>query len=224
MVEIPESYLTAQEREALAAATTAAKNGDPKGMLAGLYQSSYLAGLVRQLGARWTRLSTVDVEQVIAEALDALFEAVKNRTDVKNIPAYLWKVCHYRAIKRNDDLERQVQMSSSQIDAQYSDGVDESDDSDPEMDEKRMREEALRIARGLLPRLGQRNVQAVMEYIFDAIEADMEEIPNNEIEEALGLTPDTVRQSRSRGFRRLERICREDGLGEIIFTDNTEES
>lgn len=89
-----------------------------------------------------------------------------------------------------------------------------------EMDREEMRARAIAITRGLLPRLGQRNVQSVMEYVLEVIEAEPEriEIPNDELADALGLTVDVAKKSKSRGFQRLERIVKEEGLAEEGFS------
>ena len=72
--------------------------------------------------------------------------------------------------------------------------------------------EAIELARRLIPRLGQDSVQSVMRRILDAIEDGVPSITTADLAMATGMTEDGVRQCRSRGFRRLERIVRDEGL------------
>ena len=90
-------------------------------------------------------------------------------------------------------------------------------DEDSEREEKRAM--AVRMTRKLLPRLGQQNVQAVMAYVIDAVDAGRWDVPNQEIMEAVGLSNDTVRTSLSRGFRRLSRLAQEEGLAEELLVE-----
>ena len=48
--------------------------------------------------------------------------------------------------------------------------------------------------------------------MLDAIEQDLMDLSPEEISEMVGLTPDTVRRLTSRGFDRLEREAKKDGL------------
>jgi DNA-directed RNA polymerase specialized sigma24 family protein len=70
----------------------------------------------------------------------------------------------------------------------------------------------LAVARRLLPRLGQDSVRNVMAYIFDGLETGRQDITAEEIANALGITKDTARQARHRGFTRLERLAKEENL------------
>ena len=69
----------------------------------------------------------------------------------------------------------------------------------------------------MLPLLGQENIQKVMTYIFDALATGVVDVSNEEIGEALGLSNDTVRTCRSRGFSRLQTRAVERGLTDETF-------
>jgi RNA polymerase sigma factor (sigma-70 family) len=203
---------------ALAQATEAAASADPKRMLEHLYSSFFLDGLARGLRRRWHSLSRDDIEFVIAQAVDALYKSVSQGKKILNLAAFLWKVADRKA---NDFYERrlrekavdpeELQKLSDQATLARS-SFDRHIGSDPEDDYERRRAEAVRIARNLLPRLGQQNIQSVFAYVLDALEAGEVDVPNHEIGKALGISPETVRTSLSRGFARLTRIARAEGL------------
>lgn len=204
-----------QQQELLAKAKEAAISGDAGTMLGALYQSGVLDGLTRQIASKWRSLSLDEIGDIVAEAVDIIYVAIRSGKKVLNLVAYLWKTsdhkaCDYYRIRQNqrfltsDDLER-IPDQSSELE-------DDFDSSTQEVDWEEKRSRVIALVRSLLPRLGQQNIENVMAYILDALEADCVDISNKEIAEALGLSSDTVRQSKHRGFQRLERIVREEGL------------
>ncbi|MEM8974838.1 MAG: hypothetical protein AAGD43_22495 [Pseudomonadota bacterium] len=84
---------------------------------------------------------------------------------------------------------------------------------EPPLEHEAVRREAFKIVRQLLPRLGQKNAQAVMELILEAAEQHQMELTDQQIADTLGLTVDNVKKARQRGFQRLARIVDEEGLG-----------
>lgn len=208
-----------QQEELFARAKEAAATGDPRRMLEYLYLSGVLDGLTRQIATKWRALSRDEVDDIVAEAVDVLYGAIRDRKKVDNLVTYLWKTsdhkaCDYYRIRQNQkpltpkDLEQIADPSTESSDSL--------ENSKPELDWEERRTQAITIARSLLPRLGQHNVQNVMTYILDALLADCVDISNIEISSALGLSPDVVRQSKKRGFDRLERIVREEGLASQV--------
>jgi DNA-directed RNA polymerase specialized sigma24 family protein len=205
-----------QQKELLASAKKAAAAGHLGRMLEALHRSFVLDGLTNRIASKWRSLSRDEVELIIAEAVDILYEAIRKGKKVSNLVAYLWKTSdhkacdYYRTQQQNrktltsDELE-QIPDPSTKIE-------DELDSCTQELDWEEKRSQVIAIVRSLLPRLGQHNVQNVMSCILDALAADCMDISNAEIAEALGLTLDVVRQSKKRGFDRLERIVREEGL------------
>ncbi len=204
-----------QQEEWLTRAKEAAASGEPGKMLEFLHRSFVIDGLTKQFALKWRSLSRDEVEDIVAEAVDILYEAIRGGKKVSKLVPYLLKTCEYKAYdyyraRQNekpltpDDLEHIADKSSER--------EDELNSSTGELDWQEKRPRIITIVRSLLPRLGQYNVQNVMAYILDALEADCVDISNVEIAEALGLSPDVVRQSKKRGFDRLERIVREERL------------
>jgi DNA-directed RNA polymerase specialized sigma24 family protein len=214
-----------EQRAALQRAANAAKAHDAKGMLQALFESGALDGLFRRLRSQWRRLPEDDIDFAIAEAVDVVYQNVTDRKPVYNLLTLLWKVAYRRACDYHEARKKEwptdpnapcfQNLPDTRTGSEESEGVapEEAD----EEDSARRRSRALAIARSLLPRLGQTNVQRVMAYIFDAVEADRRDVPNEEIGDALGLSPDTVRASKSRGFNRLQRIAQEEGLAASGF-------
>ncbi|MCX7428968.1 MAG: hypothetical protein NTW96_25500 [Planctomycetia bacterium] len=208
----PEPQIGPAERQAdlVRLAGEAAAAGNPKEMLQALAESLALDGLLGRLRAKWPTLHRDDLDFVIGQAVDAAYDLCRTARRVTNLLALIWKIADRRAYDRRDIQKRDTgfdQEALSAVEDHRSSG-NEPDATDWEQ----KRAKALAIARQLLPRLGQTNLQRVVEYLLDGIEAGREDIPNAEIAEALALSPATVRQAISRGLRRLARIAKEDGL------------
>jgi DNA-directed RNA polymerase specialized sigma24 family protein len=220
-------------------ASDAALAGDPVRMLTALYKSGVLDGLCRRLAAAWDGIAFEDVQLIIAEAVDVLYQTVQSGQSKGRIIPFLLKVAIRKAFdfekkrRRVDaldpgDLEREAANEAGREFAarERQEGPVSKISDDLDFEERRRL--ALGIARGLLPRLGQQHVQDVMSYIFDAIEAGQEDISNDEIASALGLTGETVRTSKSRGFARLEKIAKEEKLlpegSDLLGLDENEAS
>lgn len=205
-----------QQKELLASAKKAAAAGHLGRMLEALHRSFVLDGLTNRIASKWRSLSRDEVELIIAEAVDILYAAIRDLKKVSNLVAYLWKTSDHKADNyyRTQQKNRKIIAPNEleQIPDQSTEFEDELDSSTQELDWEEKRPRVIAIVRSLLPRLGQRNVENVMTYILDALSADCMDISNAEIAEALGLTLDVVRQSKKRGFDRLERIVREEGL------------
>jgi len=193
-------------------------------MLAALYKSHVLDGICRRLAKDWSEIAFEDVELLVAAAVDVLYEKVRRGEQIRRIAPFLVKVASRKAY--DFDESRRVIDALDPADVEAAAGKEacrhfereeqqakpKTPDPDDELDYEDKRRIALRIARGLLPRLGQQRIQDVMGYILDAIEAGHDDISNEEIEDALGLSPDTVRTSKSRGFTRLARIAKAEKL------------
>lgn len=197
-------------------AQQAARIGDTRTMAIALHESFVLDGLKRRLRKNLPYLKPDQVDAIIAQSVDALFQAIQRDDKVSNLGGYLWKVCHQIGTKVNfgNSIVRPVQpdvlvaRSDSNAARAYISGVEEDDD---EASAKRCAQ-AIAIARSLLPEIGQVHAQQVMEYILDAVATGRVDVPNGEIAAALGLTPENVRQLRKRGFERLERAARQRGI------------
>lgn len=191
----------------------AAHPGDQRALavLRQLFENGFVDGLIRRLDHAWSSLDRGSIEDAVDEAILALYDALADRRTVGSPEAYVFKVAKVRAQVRHEEIvgrDDQHDFEAAEEDNDLPSGPGNAD----------LRGEALRVARRLLPRLGQTNVQRVMGMVLDAVEADVVDITPAEIAEALGLSSGTVRQALHRGFRRLERVARDEGL-QLSFAD-----
>ena len=196
----------------------AAAISNQKEMVSLLYQSGFLDGLERTMHAKWRKIPREDLDCiVIAAAVDDLYEKLSQGEFILNPGGYIYKTIHFKAVayteQRNQlsDLHREFQV--------YENFIDPFETPSYELDRDYCLNRALVEVRKLLNRLGQENVQSVMAYVFDCIEAKRYDVTPAEISGALGLSSGTVRTSLSRGFKRLKRIAMEDNLAEQILSE-----
>lgn len=197
--------------KAIAAATHAAKEGDAALVVELLVRSGYNNSLIDRLDRRYPGLDRSVCEELVAEGVAVVHKAVVDRRLVSNPAPYLLRVATRHANREVERLRGQVSL----------DKVDDRDlyrahDAleNPATTEA-LKKEALRVARSLIAQLGLETVQRVMTLIFDAVELGHVGITNADVAEILDLDVDAVRQARSRGFRRLERLARENGYGDM---------
>jgi RNA polymerase sigma factor (sigma-70 family) len=176
-----------------------------------LFEDGFVDGLVRRLDRGWSLLDRGDVEDVVSDALLALYETMAAARKVGSAEAYVFKVAANRAKARYDEIKDRGSYDEELLEDPKSDAL-------PQPGLVDLRTEALRIARQLLPRLGQSTIQRVMGLVFEAVEADLADISPSEIAEVLGLSSSVVRQTLHRGFQRLQRIAQEEGL-QLNFED-----
>jgi len=213
-----EETIREKQQDALQRAKESAAAHNPKEMLTALYESGFLDGLPRGLKRRWDKLPAYEIDFIIGQAVDILYKNVSSGEAILNLPAYLYRVAHNLACDRYRQLQEQ---------GAYEIGKEESEEGDEEPKEvtqqpwdyladdsvwEERRLQAISAARSLLPKLGQQNIQKVMALIFDGVESGIQDLTNEKISETLGLSLDTVKTSKSRGFRRLARVAREEGL------------
>ncbi len=198
-------------KEALNRAVDAGIAGDVRKYLEELAVGPTLDGVVNGLRRRWPDADEAVVHDAVADASDALYTRLSEGVRVLNPGAFLWGAAKNQLLKwqkeRQDARERQVPLTEECPAPRAIQDDPSGDDPSPER-----RREALRVARGLLPRLGQQNVQRVMGFIFDGIEADELYLDNATIADALGLSIETVRRVKNRGWERLEREARKAGI------------
>lgn len=205
-MSVREGHLLSREEQNLQVqiATACAEDGDPWAMLAHLQRANVLTGVKITFRRKWPGLPEEDVDDMLGKGVDALFQKLSGGAHVGNPIGYMLEVMRRQAYDYLVSQRETVRLDPERDQAPEP-GVREVWDG-------RRTEAALRVSRSLLSRLGQQSIQVVMTQIFDAIESGREQITAAEIARAAGLTEDTVRQCRSRGFRRLERIVREEGL------------
>jgi DNA-directed RNA polymerase specialized sigma24 family protein len=192
----------------LVAAAEEGRTGDVVKAVELIYQSGLLDRMPSRLRTKWSFLQEEDTSDlIVSEALDDLYVALRNGRRVDHPATYLWKIADRKAFHAQRSYERRHAAEDS-----FARKPVITTDEDAEA---RRRAEAIRVARSLLPRLGHVNAQRVLEYVFDAIEAERADITYDEIAEITGMTRDAVRKAHQRGFERLRRLVRDEGLAPI---------
>ena len=192
--------------ELLQTATEAAGRGDPIEMIEALMASGLLDGLVRRLERQWPDMQTGEIDDCVALAIESAFTAVLAGKTIRNLGGWLFKVSQNAAQDRwkahyservwdEEAVERLVAQDKED------DGIREEREA---LDDYRMAE-AVRLARELLPRIGEGQIISVMELVIDAVEQGLPEFPASEIAETLGISEGSARKLLSRGFERLTR-------------------
>jgi DNA-directed RNA polymerase specialized sigma24 family protein len=193
--------------DALRAAGEAVEKGEPWAAVEALWRSPVLDGVIRRVSGRWSWLPEDDVNRAVAEAFEALHAAIQGGTRVRDPVHWLSRVASNRAAQIMRDTAREAPSDPSKL-------GDDTPESDPAMilatEERRRR--AVAHARRLLPRLGQTNVQAVMQIVIDAVEREIPSLPMAEIAQALDQSEQSVKVWYSRGFQRLKREAAKEGL------------
>jgi DNA-directed RNA polymerase specialized sigma24 family protein len=194
----------------LEVARQAAAARQPERMLEALDASKFLDGLTRRLESRWRgRLPRAEIEQCVAVAVDAAYDAVANGKPVRSLGAWIWKVAWHKCVDCwSDDYEARSTIEPENLSVRAEEPVTEEAD---RLQEYRTAE-AIRLARTLVPRIGQGQIVDVMTIVIDAVEQGVEDLPPATIAEAVGLSVSAVRSLMSRGFERLEREARSAGI------------
>jgi DNA-directed RNA polymerase specialized sigma24 family protein len=183
--------------------------GDMAKTLDLISRSEVFDGFVRKLADRWPSLHETDVTALLwSEVVEAFYEAARRGEQFKKHAAWLWRVAWFKAIDLHKERSRAVSVGGMDVAAPVEPETVPWDDGE-ERRAERVRK-AVQLAIQLLPRLGEANVQRVMRYIFEAYAAGKWEVTNEEIAQALGMTGETVRLWRSRGFNRLIREAKKE--------------
>lgn len=195
-----------EQRQRIQVAVAAARARDAGTYFAELAASHVLDGVSRFIERRWPRADPESVYEAVSFAADRLYEVSSDGESPQNAVGYVWGVARNRMLK----LHRMRRAQTDEI----PDREAAPDFSEPEEETplEHSVDEALRIARQLIPRLGQGGIQAVMTVVFDAIERGDQYIENERIAAISGLSLESVRRSKSRGWERLEREARKAGL------------
>jgi RNA polymerase sigma factor (sigma-70 family) len=216
MSEDADSWGGNEFSQRLEKAALAARKGDAPNFYLHLGSTPLMDGLVRVVQRKWGGLPPEEVREAVATAMQQTYERVRRGPlKVDSLGRYLVKASDNQAKTIYNRLSRETAAEPAELDGE---GVWEGDhDEEVEERRERMRNQAVREARRLLPRLGQETAQAVMSYLIDAVEAGVHDVSNQEIAGALGLTVGTVKVSKRRAFDRLGRIANEEGLGDQLL-------
>jgi DNA-directed RNA polymerase specialized sigma24 family protein len=196
-----------EKNELLEQARAAAVSSEPMIMLKFLHSSGVLDGIARYIAAHWSDFDFADATLFVAAAVDRFYAKISGGENVRNISAFLFKVALNKA---SDEYERRKQHIA--IDDAGEIAAPAGSPREAVMPREQLVLKALELARSFLPELGQENVQRVMAFDLEAVQKGVEDLPAKEVAEALGLNEDTVRQCRSRGWRRLRRVARKHNI------------
>ena len=193
----------------------AASNHQPNRMLEALVMSGFLDGLIRQLDKRWDRLDRMEIEDCVARAVDEAYEAITQNRKISNLGAWLWKAANNKLndIWRKDYSHRVTNLEDIE-DLASTNERPLTEEEQEHRDEllQFQRDEAIRLARRLLPKIGKGQVVSVMEVVIDAVEHGVPDMSAAEIGDTLGITADAARSLLARGWKRLYRAAREAGV------------
>jgi DNA-directed RNA polymerase specialized sigma24 family protein len=193
----------------------AAVERQPDILIEALFEGQVLDGMKRRLHRRWPSVPGPEIDYVVSEAVGVLYQDMSGGTKILNPLGYVWRVAFRRASDYYQMRSRERLVNIEILDQRAAPEPQDFEENEETVYERRRveaKKQVVELARGLLPRLGQANVQAVVGFYIDTVAAGRLEITNFEIGEALGLSGDTVRTSLSRGLRRLRRLAREDGI------------
>lgn len=195
-------------------AQQAVNQGDVVEMLRALTESRYLDGLARRLQKEWGgSLPATEVDDCIAQAVDAATAAVFEGRTIRSLGAWLWKSARNIAVdKWRSDYAERVDFNDNTVP-----GTPVSLETHRERERHRELEdtrriEAIRIARELLPRVGEGQVLDVMKLVIDAAEDRLPDLPASSIADALGISKNAARTLVSRGMKRLRRLAEQEGV------------
>jgi DNA-directed RNA polymerase specialized sigma24 family protein len=199
--------------EWLEIAVQAAEQRKPDLMVEALTRSGFLDGLMGRLGKQWgSTLPRAELEDAIGTAVDAAYAAVVRGRPIRNLGAWIWKVASNEATDRWRGLyARRVDLGDDVPDQAGSAASDE-ERLDSDRKSESLKAEALRLARRLLPRIGQGQIVDVMDMVIEAVEIGETDLPPKIIAESLGISEAAARTLVSRGFDRLQREARREGV------------
>jgi DNA-directed RNA polymerase specialized sigma24 family protein len=150
---------------------------------------------------------------VVAQTVDKAFDAISQGRPVTNLGGWLWKAScnavsdlwneHHRGRINGDDLDRNYRQPVPVTDSERA-VIDDHRD--------KCRNEAISVARRLLPKIGEGQIRDVMGLVIDAVEQQVPDLPASQIADALGIGEDSVRTLLSRGFKRLRRAAADEGV------------
>ena len=197
----------------LQVARKAAEDRQPDRMIEALAASGFLDGLTRRLEAKWSQVPRTDIEECVSGAVDGAYDAITRNRPIRNLGAWLWKAADNQA---NDCWRDDYSLrASKEGDLENIEGNVELSDEERVHQEDLAdyrRGEAIRLARSLLPRIGQGQIVSVMELVIDAVEQGIPDLAPADIGEALGISPDAARTLLGRGFSRLRREAQREGI------------
>jgi DNA-directed RNA polymerase specialized sigma24 family protein len=215
-------------RDLLEVARDAAAAGDFAGMMNAILDSHFVDGLYRYLQKDWSQFDDGDAAELVGEALDAFYERAKSGTKIWKPRSYLFLTLQKLAIDEHERRQRPAELNEV-TDAEGSRRADEDKEilinTVPRQDRVNA---AIRLARQLVPGVGERVLQQVCEFYIDAVAKGLPCVEDETLADALGLSVDTARRLKNRALQRLRREARRFGIritdvfGADIFKERAE--
>ena len=193
-------------------ARIAAQDGRSADLIKDLTLSGYIDGLVRRLSYTWDALPRFEIEICVANAVDSVCEAIAGGRPISNLGGWLWKAAYNKAHDCWSSHYKARLLDDTGFENVGGEYLSETELRNREERQEAKRKEAIRIARSLLPRVGVGKIADVMELILEAVENDIPELTSTELGDALGISPGAARKLLSRGFTRLSRLARKEGI------------
>ena len=208
---------------ALKRAHAAAERGDPKEMLEAIALTPLLDGIVRQLRGRWRTIPADLIEDIVGDAVDQLYQKIREGGKVSSIPGFVVKTAEFMAVDLYADLMRKDEFEPENL---------------RHLREQTLLDQTTRPNRSTGPRTNwhmtnsdglpskrpgdccrssdRRTFRVSWKLSSTRCESGREDISNAEIAEMTGLKPGTVATLKHRGFKRLTDLSEKEGPPKVF--------
>lgn len=206
-------------RHAAAAADKAAREGRAWDAVMHLFIPSVISRMRGRLRGQWSWITEDQLGDAIQEAFVAMYLEIQRGGQIRKSIAWLATVAYRRAA---DEMRKTEPEQAFDPDEMPLGGVTDAD--------HERTAAAFNHFERLVGRLTPDGVKRVMEIVVDGMKTGVSTLTNGRIAEILGEHPEKVKKWRQRGFEKLGRLAREEGLvdddfrlTDLIFDDSEEE-
>lgn len=155
----------------------------------------------------------MEVDECVAQAVDEAYTSLSTGRRITNIAGWLWKVANNKA---DDQWKRSLPMrpiADEHLEAEAEPQLSLAEHAAREVLANHRRDEAVHLARRLLPVVGHGQIRDVMDLMLEAVEAGEPDLPAELVAETLGLSsPGAARSLMSRGLDRLRKAAQAEGI------------
>jgi DNA-directed RNA polymerase specialized sigma24 family protein len=206
-------------REVIAAADKAAQEGRAWDAVHLLFTPAVLKRMRGRLRGAWNWITDDEIDDAITEAFLAFYVEIRRGGQITKTVPWLANVAWRKAADsmRRTEVEDVTDPDTIEISQALKDDPDKT-------------AAAFNHFERLVGRLSPDGVKRVMEIVVEAIKTGIPVLTNAMIAEALGEHPENVKKWRQRGFEKLGRLARVEGLvdetfrlTDVIFDDPDEE-
>jgi DNA-directed RNA polymerase specialized sigma24 family protein len=194
------------------AARDAACAGDFAAMMEAIVDSHYLDAVYRYLGRDWSQFDHDDAATLVGAAVDEFYQRAKSGTKIWKPRSYLFKILQKLAI---DEHERRKPLHEFEGPTEAEAARALQGDRDVLVNTvprpERVRA-AIQLARQLIPKVGERQLQQICEFYIDAVEKELPSVEDETLAETFGLQVDTARRLKNRALERLTREAKKAGI------------